>query len=411
MFLWPRTARPARIYRATVARRPRLVVVVGSLGKTTTKHAVAGALAIPPDRVPEHNCFGFLAMASLRIRPWARHAVIEAGINGPGQMAFYARMLRPDITVVTSIASEHRRTLLTAEATRMEKSEMVRALRPSGCAVLNGDDPHVMWMRERTCARITTFGFGAENDVRATDVALRWPEGMQFRLHARGRSHPVHTKLVGSNFIYALLAAATVGLEEGYTLDELIPRLEAIPPVDERMEPVHLPNGAIVLRDDYKATLESVDAALDLLEQIPARRKIVVLGDVDSESDRRANHRRLGGRIGEIATQAIFVGGDNQGFAAGAFRTGLAREAMTKAGTDLARAIDALPSDLGPGDVVLVKGSPRQRLGRVALALSGRTVRCLLPSCPLAYVRCKDCTMLERDWGAAEANGNCTRLL
>jgi len=402
--LWPRIKGPASVYRRLVVPRTRVVTVVGSLGKTTSTRAVGAALGLPARRVSERNAFASVAFAAMRIRPWHRHAVIEVGIAAPGQMAVYGPLLRPDVVVVTSITSEHNLSLGTLEVTRSEKSEMVRALGPDGIAILNGDDPNVLWMRERTRARIVTFGIADGNDVRASDVELDWPHGMRFRVHARGAAAAVRTRLVGRIAVYPVLAAIAVGLEEGLALGDMLPRLEALTPTPQRLQRVVTPAGAIILRDDCKSSLESVESALDVFAMIPARRKIAVLGDVEQcPGGRRETYRRLGERIGTTASQAIFFGDNCRTYAAGAARGGLPRTAITKAGADLGAVVAALPSDLGEGDVLLVKGRGRQRLGRIALGLLGRDVRCRIAACPIgSSTSCDHCKMLERGWRPGE---------
>ena len=103
---WPGIVRPASIYRRRFTRRTRVVAIIGSLGKTTTTRAVAAALGIPSRRVTDQNAFASVGFAILRILPWHRHAVIEVGIGGPGQMAIYREIVQPDIVVVTSVASQ-----------------------------------------------------------------------------------------------------------------------------------------------------------------------------------------------------------------------------------------------------------------------------------------------------------------
>ena len=403
--LWPGIKAPAAAYRRVVVPRTRLVTIVGSLGKTTTTRAVAAALGIPLRRVSMQNAFTSVALAALRIRPWHRHAVIEVGIAMPGQMAPYREMLRPDVVVVTSIASEHNRSLGTLEGTRAEKSEMLRGLSRDGLAVLNGDDSHVLWMREATAARIVTFGIGEGNDVRASEVALDWPHGTTFRVHARGETAAVRTQLVGRIAVYPMLAAIAVGLEEGRTIAQMLPALAAVAPTSQRLQRVVTATGAIILRDDFKGALESVESALDVLEAIPARRKIAVLGDVEQCPGKpREQYRRLGERVGRIASQAIFLGVDCKAYGVGAMNGGLPRTAITRADDDLTTALAALPTDLGEGDVVLVKGRSRQRLARVVLALLGRDVRCRVARCPLnESMDCDTCPMLARGWRPGEA--------
>jgi UDP-N-acetylmuramoyl-tripeptide--D-alanyl-D-alanine ligase len=346
------------------------------------------------------NALGFLALAVLRIRPYDSHAVIEVGIGEPGQMAGYARLVRPDITVVTSIGSEHNRSLKTLDVTRSEKAEMVRILPSSGLAVLNGDDPNVLWMRSQSCARVITFGFAESNDVRASELTLDWPTGSRFTLHAGGERRIVRTRLIGKHMVYPFLAAVAVSLAEGLTLDQVIPALEALPPTPGCMEPVVLPNGAIILRDEFKSTLETIDAALDTFSEIPARRRIVVLGEVSEPPGSQGPiYRRFGERIGKVASRAIFVGhrSSRKPVSIGVKRAGLPREEFIDAGESVSKAVEALRADLGPGDVVLIKGRTNQRLDRVSLLLQGRAVRCHLRVCD-AKVRCDKCPMLEQGW-------------
>ncbi len=398
--LWPRIAGPASLYRRTLTRRVRLVAVVGSLGKSTAARAVAAALGLPVRRVSERNEFTFVALGALRVRPWHRHAVVEVGIGMPGQMSLYQDMLRPDIVVVTSIATDHMKSLRTLEVTRAEKAEMLRELPARALAVLNGDDPNVLWMRSQTRARVVTCGFGEGNDIRASDVVCDWPRGTIFQVQARGQTAMARTGLIGRKFVYSALAAIAVGLEEGMALPGLLRALADLQPTHQRLAPVVLPSGAVLLRDEFKSSLHSVDAAFDTLEEVPARRKIVVLGDVtDYPGQSGDTYRRIGDRVGRIADRAVFLGDHAKTYAAAAFRAGMPRERITKAKDDLPAAIRALPPDLGAGDVVLIKGRSNQRLGRIALALQGRRIKCLIDSCPLfESVSCDHCGMLERGW-------------
>jgi UDP-N-acetylmuramoyl-tripeptide--D-alanyl-D-alanine ligase len=399
--LWPLFRLVAGAYRRSVVRRTRLVAVVGSVGKTTTTRAVAIALGLPEWRRMALNSFSTLALAVLRIRPWQKRAVLEVGIGGPGQMAGYAAMVRPTIAVVTAIASDHNRSLGTLENTRSEKARMVEALPPSGVAVLNGDDPNVLWMRERTRARIVTYGFGPDNHVAAADLVVDWPRGTRFSLHAGGQTRAVQTQLIGRHQAYAVLAAIAVSLAEGVPVDLALDRLAKMPPSRSRLQPVPLANGAWLLRDDFKGGLETYDAALDALAEIPARQRVVVLGEVDEIPGSAGDtYRRLGARLVDVATRVVTVGGkERRRYGVGARQAGLPAEAVIDARHDLQRAVEAAAEDLGPGDVVLVKVRNAQRLARVSLALMGRPVRCAIQECHLTTLLCDDCPMLTRGSG------------
>jgi len=402
---WPILSRIAYLYRSTLVRNTRIIAVVGSYGKSTTTRALISALGKQYHPSFQRNSWTGIARGILRIRPFDRHAAIEVGIHGRGEMDIYARLIRPDITVVTSIGSEHNRSLGTLETTRSEKSAMVKSLRESGLAVLNGDDPNVLWMKSQTSARVITFGIGETNDIIARDIKLDWPNGMRLKLHAGGETRALSTRLIGKHMVYPVLATIAVAIAEGLDLDQVIRALESLPPTSGRLQPVELANGAFILRDDHKSGLETVEAALDALSEIPAKRRIVVLGEIEEPPGSQGPiYRAIGERIAEIAWQAIFLGGDTgcKSYAVGAKRGGLPPERIINAGRDIFKAIEALRETLIPGDVVLIKGRDTQRLERVAFSLMALPVRCDISFCN-AKVNCEHCPMLERGWRGQNA--------
>jgi UDP-N-acetylmuramyl pentapeptide synthase len=345
------------------------------------------------------NSWSWIAFALFRIRPGQRHAVIEVGISKPGLMKGYARTVGPDVAVVTSIGSEHHLSLGTLEVTRAEKSWMLQVLPASGAAVLNGDDPNVMWMKEKTRARVVTFGFGAECDVRADEVRLDWPRGTYFRLTAFGEERNVAVRLLGRHMIYPVLAAVAVSHIEGYVLDGTLARLRELAPTPGRMDPVLLPNGVTVLRDDFKSTLETVHTALDVLAQIPASRRVVLLGSVsEPPGPQRPIYQALGERIAAIASHLVVFNHDFEPVWSGARRGGMPRESVTVAARTARDAAEALSQLLHPGDVLLIKGRGPEKLDRVRLILEGRRVGCDIRYCSLRTQECEQCPMLERGW-------------
>lgn len=396
---WPLLSRLARLYRYTLVRKTRVIAVVGSFGKSTTTRAIAAALGVPEHGSMLSNSWSWIAFALMRIRPGQRHAVIEVGISKPGLMKGYARTVGPDVAVVTAIGSEHHVSLGTLEVTRAEKSWMLQVLPVSGAAVLNGDDPNVMWMKEKTRARVVTFGFGAECDVRADEVRLDWPRGTRFHLTAFGEERDVAVRLLGRHTIYAILAAIAVSHLEGYELDGTLARLRDLPPTPGRMDPVLLPNGVTVLRDDFKSTLETVHTALDVLAQIPASRRVVLLGSVsEPPGPQRPIYKALGERIAAIASHLVVFNHDFEPVWSGARRGGMPRTSVTDAGHTARDAAEALSQLLHPGDVLLIKGRGPEKLDRVRLILEGRRVGCDIRYCSLRTQECEQCPMLERGW-------------
>jgi UDP-N-acetylmuramoyl-tripeptide--D-alanyl-D-alanine ligase len=398
--IWPLLVVPTFLYRRTLLRRTRLAVVIGSFGKTTTTRALKAVFGLPWRRADAANSHSNLSRALFAIRSSQPVGVLEVGINGPRQMEGYARLLRPDIVVVTSIGSEHNRALGTLESTRHEKAAMVRGLRRDQLVVLNGDDAHVRWMADRTRASVVTFGFGADADVRASDYALEWPRGARFDVHMGRETRRIWTRLIGRHQVYPILAAIAVARACRSPIEQVVQRLETVAPTYGRLEPQSLPNGAWLLRDDIKASMETVDAALDVLAEVPASNKVAVLGDIwDPPGSAAAVYGRLGQRAAGIATRLILVGQSAEWYAAGARRGGLADPAVLHAtGQNVARIAAALQGLLDPGAVALVSDCGPYRLDRIPLILNGRPVRCTIERCQVRYVDCPACPMLERGW-------------
>lgn len=398
--LWPLWSRAASLHRRTLARRTRLVAVTGTFGKSTTVRAVAAALGAPSSPSSLRNAWTSIARAMLRIRPGQRHAVVEVGISGPGELAGYGRMVRPDVAIVTSIGSEHHEKLPTLEDKRGEKVLLVRALGPGGVAVLNGDDPNTRWMASSAPGRVLTYGLADGVDVRAIDVRLDWPRGTRFRLSAFGEEREVAIRLIGPQMVYPVLAAVAVAHVEGVPLDDALGRLQALEPTPGRMQPVALPNGAILLRDEYKMTLETIHAALDVLDGIPAKRKVVFFGDMSAMQGREwPTYLSVGMHVARVAERFVIVGRSFKRYSRGARKAGMPREAISDAGRTVQDAAAHLARALRPGDVVLMKGRRGQKLDRVRLMLEGHAVGCRIKLCEVRTLDCLECPMRERGWG------------
>jgi UDP-N-acetylmuramoyl-tripeptide--D-alanyl-D-alanine ligase len=285
------------------------------------------------------------------------------------------------------------------EATSAEKFELVKALRPGGLAVLNGDDPHLRWMRERTAARVLTVGFDPANDVRASDYALDWPRGSRFVLELDGRRYTIRTRLLGRHFVYPILAALATVWAEGLPLGPALAALENLAPTRGRLEATRLPNGAYLLRDDFKGAFETFQRALDVLAEIPARRRFLLLGDVSEPPGSVGPiYRQLGEQAARAATDVLLVGKQVRRYRTGLKQGGLSPGAVRYIGDGLLEALTQLRGELGPGDIVLLKGRREQKLERIALGLHGRQVRCALRQCPAIGLRCVDCARLETGW-------------
>lgn len=391
----------ARVHRAVLSRHKRVVMVVGTYGKTTTTRAVAAVLGLPPDPWLDRNanCLGLVAWSLLRQPVWRRYAAIEAGIGEPDTMGVFVRTLRPQVVVVTCIGSEHIQSFRDAEHLRSEKAEAVRGLGPHDLAVLNFDDPNVAWMASQTRARVIRYGFDPAWEIHAKAWEQDWLHGTRITMSVHGEEIAMRARLLGENSIYALLAAVAVGVAEGLPAALAVERAAALPPTPGRMQPVPLPGGATALCDDYKGSVETMHAALDFIANLPARRRIVVLGGLDSPPNpQRRYYRAVAEHASRVADHVIVVGYTHREYV-GELRRGQgggSRLSGFDVAPRIAEAVALLHKTIGPGDVVLVKGQKSQNLRRIVLALQGREVRCAVDACRLHLQQCDNCPLLGR---------------
>ena len=339
----------------------RVVGVTGSVGKTTTREAIAAVLgaAMPTLVSPRsyNNEIG-LPLTLLGLRGGLgghRAAVLEMGMYVPGEIAALAAMARPEVGVVTMVAPVHLERAGSIEAIAAAKAELVRALPSHGVAVLNGDDAHVRAMAGLTVARPIFYGLDEGNEWRAVDVEDRGLDGLRFTLTHEGWSAHIETAVVGRHFIHALLAAAAVGAALGVSRDEIAAALHNVR-IDERQRFLRGRDGVLIIDDAWNASLPSMLAALDVLAAVPRRRVAVLGGMRELGAESEAAHRQVGRRAGAVARSLVAVGAEGALIAEEAVRAGLPR-AQVRLVASTAEAPAALRAALRPGDVVLVKGS------------------------------------------------------
>ena len=337
---------------------PLVVGITGSIAKTSTKEAVATVLsaAIPTlkNEGNLNNEVG-LPLTVLRLRSEHRAAVLEMGMYVGGEIADLARIGRPEIGVVTAVQAVHLSRIGTLDAVAKAKGELVEALPDDGVAVLNADDDRVRAMATRTGARVVTYGFAADADVRAEAVVSRGVDGMTFTLLAGGDRTSVEIPVLGRLAVHNALAAAAVGLAAGLPSETVGAALATGWSAPHRGQLVHA-GGVTIVDDSYNASPGSVVAALELLAGIPGRR-IAVLGTMlELGDDHESGHRSVGAAAATVVDHLVVVGDDASSIAEGARSAGL-RDGVITSVADRATARDRLLEIARPGDVMLVKAS------------------------------------------------------
>jgi UDP-N-acetylmuramoyl-tripeptide--D-alanyl-D-alanine ligase len=365
---------------------PLVVGVTGSIAKTSTKEAIAAVLAGRFDTLRsegnQNNEVG-LPLTVLRLGSEHGAAVLEMGMYVGGEIRDLAVIGLPSIGVVTSVQPVHLSRIGSLDAIEDAKAELVESLPPAGAggvAILNADDERVRRMAGRTPARVVTYGFSDDADVRATDVDSLGFDGMRFRLVAPDGERVAETRGLGRMAVHNALAATAVGLAAGLPLDEIVPGLRTPSAAPHRSRVVRA-GGVAIVDDAYNASPGSMRAALDLLVGLPGRH-VAILGEMrELGPGHDAGHREVGEAAGRVLDQLVVVGGGIGGPAEkmvdGARAAGMAFGAVLPV-PDRAAAVAAMRGRLGPGDVVLVKASNGVELWHVVddlvAMLAGRTV-------------------------------------
>jgi UDP-N-acetylmuramoyl-tripeptide--D-alanyl-D-alanine ligase len=377
--------------------RTTVVAITGSAGKTTAKECLMAMLAtVGPTAGTVGNENGKVGVprSVLRVRPWHRFAVIEVATSEPGMIRRSGRLVRPHVAVVLSVASQHRQSFRTLEATAAEKGALLATLSRGGAAVLNGDDPRLAAMAVRQDCATLVFGRSPGFAVWADGISAVWPARLCFRLHTATGSAEVRTRLVGEHWVTAVLGAATAALECGVPLEVAARALGSVEPGTGRMQPVELPCGATFLRDEFDACIDTLSPALAALAAATAVRKILVFSDVTDTPRSPRKRVKAVARWAAANTQlAVFVGEHGSAAATAAVAAGMSPERARWFGR-LEEAARFLAGELKLGDLVLLRGRTCDHISRLALAQTGE-VACWKTTCRKRIV-CDVCPELRQ---------------
>jgi UDP-N-acetylmuramoyl-tripeptide--D-alanyl-D-alanine ligase len=363
--------------------RTTVIAITGSLGKTTTKELLADILAsvAPTYRTNRNqNSPSLVTLNVLRMRRRHRYAVIELAGASPGSLRSPARLVRPDVVIILNVLRTHRTSFANSEEYAKEKAVLLEWLKPGGVAVLNQDDPFVSQMAIPKGARVYRFGTSSTLEHHADNVSAAWPNRLSFTFHVGDESRQIETQLVGAHWIPSAAAALTAATALGVDLDVAVAAVNRTKPFPARMRPARLPSGAVILRDDYNASIDAIDMSLRVLEEATALRRMLVITDMsDFGKNRKQRLKYLGARSAEVADSAVFIGDLADYGKRRAIEAGLAPDAVHAFGT-LREAADFLRGDLKSGDLVLLKGRTTDHATRIFFAQLGE-VKCWKEYC------------------------------
>jgi UDP-N-acetylmuramoyl-tripeptide--D-alanyl-D-alanine ligase len=352
-----------------------MVAVTGSVGKTTTKEMLRGALSAfgtTHAAAASYNNHWGLPLTLARTPRDAKFCVAEIGMNHAGEIAPLARLARPHVAVITTIAKAHVGHLGSIEAITDEKASIMRGLEPGGIAVLPLDSPYFPRLRGAAGdAEVLTFGIDPAADVRLVHTEAD-EDGSVIHVDIVGHAASLRLNVPGQHM--AMNAVATLAVTAALGLDptKAIYALEAFAPLPGRGVRRQIAVGcgsALLLDESYNGNGASMRAALDVLRLQPVRRRVAVLGDMLELGDEGpAEHAGL--------ADAVIAAADRL-FTCGPLMRGLfdaVPEAMRGAHVEnSAELAPIVAAAIARGDAILVKGSLGSGMKRVIDAIDAAT--------------------------------------
>ncbi len=347
-----------------------LVAVTGSNGKTTVKNMLAAILAETGAGLATqgnlNNDIG-VPLTLLRLKRGDRYAVIEMGMNHPGEIDYLTHLARPTVALITNAGEAHLAGLGSVAAVARAKGEIFSGLAEDGIAVINVDDPHAgLWQQLTAKHRCLTFGMDHPADVSA-DCTLAIG-GSVIRLKTPQGEITMRLSLLGKHNVMNALAAATASIAAGVKLDDIKKGLEKLKAMSGRLEVKAGAKGARILDDTYNANPSSLVAGVEVLKEAEGER-VLVLGDMAELGDAAAEiHRRVGEIARQLGVHRMFAVGELCKSAVAGFGDGAQHYASQQA------LVQDLLACIHPGMTVLVKGSRVMRMEKVVEQITADAV-------------------------------------
>jgi UDP-N-acetylmuramoyl-tripeptide--D-alanyl-D-alanine ligase len=383
--------------RALSRWKPFIILVSGSVGKTTTKDAIYHVLkntghvrrseksfnseiGVPLTILGIPNAWSnpFLWLKNLLVgffvvygKSYPKVLILEVGSDHPGDIAELLTWVSPHIAVVTCLPEVpvHVEYFLSPTAIREEDALVLHALQSDGIAILNGDDPHTDALKGGLRARgrrVIAYGFAKDAEVRGDNLTIKnvesdeyvHPVGLTFGVTV-GEAHEEVTLsgVLGSQVSTAVLGALSVGIARGLSLKEMSASLSDFMSPPGRMRLIPGKNKSTIIDDTYNASPVALAKALETLKMTTGARKIAILGDMlELGNYSNAEHERAGQMAGTFLDILITVGSRAKKIAESAEAKGLPREKIHVCDTAIDAGEYLLPL-LSCGDIVLLKGS------------------------------------------------------
>ncbi|MCX6731706.1 MAG: UDP-N-acetylmuramoyl-tripeptide--D-alanyl-D-alanine ligase [Candidatus Parcubacteria bacterium] len=372
--------------------KPKIVAITGTVGKTSTKDAIALVLAAKFNvRKSEKSYNRELGVpltiigaksAWLNIFQWIlilfrgvkilfsnenypQWLVLEMGVDKPGDMENLISWIIPDIVVFTALAEipVHVEKFQSSEDLIKEKEKLMTSLKKDGCFVLNGDDKIILNLKE---SKTITYGFEEGLDLMASNYNIS-PDGITFKADYKGTIIPVRIpSAFGKQYVYTALAALATGISLDLNLVEMVETLSKFKPPPGRLNLLEGVKKSFILDDTYNSSPIAALAALEVLKTLPAERKIAVLGDMlELGKFTIEEHKKLGRLVKDSNIDLLVTIGPRAKFISDEARaTGFNSENIFEFSNSEEAKIP-LQEKIKQGDLILIKGSQAMRMEKI----------------------------------------------
>ena len=341
----------------------RVVAITGSAGKTTTKEVCAALLSaryrVFRNKGNLNNHIG-LPLSLLELREGPEAAVVELGMNHPGEIRTLVGIAEPEVRVWTNVGDAHIGFFASADAIADAKAEILDGATKETVLVANGDDPRVMARTGGFAGRMITFGTMPGADVRASNVQMLGLDGVRATVDTPSGPFDLQSPLLGAGNLSNVLAATAVAVEFGIPVDEIAARAAALRPAYHRGELLRLRGGVSVIDDSYNSSPTALKRSLEVLGAARgSERKIAVLGEMLELGEHSELLHSECGRAARAAGVDILitVGGPAAGRLAEEARAAGMSPSDVVFVADRGQAIEEVVARVRAGDLVLVKGS------------------------------------------------------
>jgi len=348
-----------------------VIALTGSNGKTTTRTMITNVLNRRFKTLSPFSNFNNLVGVPLTLLRIDRHhewAVLELGMNRPGEIRRLSQICSPDIGLITNIGPAHLEGLGSLEGIMNAKGEMLETLSPKSRLILNADDPMVMRLTKRSPCKTFLFGLSQDADIRATDLVNSTT--VSFRLHTPSGETHVTLPVPGEFNISNALAAAAVGYCLEIPLAEINTALGSFMPVKGRLNILQTAHGLHLIDDTYNANPSSVKAAIQTLASLcKKQRGMAALGDMlELGQAARELHTEIGRFAAASGLAKLYVTGSFADAVEKGARDGgmAASDILCGSKEDI---FNALKKTIQPKDWVLIKGSRGMRMEFLVQAL------------------------------------------